>query len=474
MEALDLQRHRPDEFIDKIVSINGCDYRIGRSFRVGDQGYAHFLVNEASGLCLHIIQIRPEYLSSPKTARGASKAKESFTAAMRAGLMKKSEPMIVPLITVTEANGGFFELHEMSWGSFQESEELIGNAAIGKANAYEKAKHFDLAIVELKNLLSDSPNHTIALNNLASNYYANNDLPSAIAAIERAIAIEPNYSLFLGNQIMYAIVSPHRRQGLNLFRTFKARFPHCGDYDMYGVQVCRICGEIDEAVELLKRAALPKAQNDELSALLTPGIPAKAQFLALDKAIREGEPISSRTLADLIKINNSYPDDPMVKANLGFMLFRDGQYQRAFEFLISAMGATPDSWYIYCLANAAFCQIKLGKWSTALPLLHGIMVELNLSIKEVQYQDVPGVVKWIHADDVIQEAVLPSAAEILDSAIKQCQNREYITTEVLQLASLYRQAAKEYMGHTADMTDFVGEEADSEKHKSWWRRFRKH
>ncbi len=59
-DALDLTRHRPEEFPGKIINLSGRDYKVGDLFRQNNQGFSYGLTNTLSNLSQHIIQIRPE------------------------------------------------------------------------------------------------------------------------------------------------------------------------------------------------------------------------------------------------------------------------------------------------------------------------------------------------------------------------------------------------------------------------------
>src|SRR5947208_3338922 len=118
MEALNLKHHTADQFTGKSIVIHGRNYRIGARFRESDQGYAHFLFNELSGLCLNIGQIRREYRSNPVGALRASQEKAKQTASLRSDFRMKGEAVDIPFISVIEGNGGSFEVHEIAWGAF--------------------------------------------------------------------------------------------------------------------------------------------------------------------------------------------------------------------------------------------------------------------------------------------------------------------------------------------------------------------
>src|SRR6185295_4046468 len=99
-ELLDLKRHKPTEFSGKTVGLDGRDYRIGGRVRESNQGYAHRLTNQISGLCQHVIQIRPEYIQAPETALSASRQKAEATSSLRAGMRSKGNSVEIPPITV--------------------------------------------------------------------------------------------------------------------------------------------------------------------------------------------------------------------------------------------------------------------------------------------------------------------------------------------------------------------------------------
>ena len=65
-EPLDLTRHKPADFEGKSVTLDDREYLVGRSFRQGDQGHAHLLIDRVSGVCQRVIQIRIEYMRAPE------------------------------------------------------------------------------------------------------------------------------------------------------------------------------------------------------------------------------------------------------------------------------------------------------------------------------------------------------------------------------------------------------------------------
>jgi len=232
-EALDLTRHTPEMFPGKSVTLDERDYRIGAHFRAGDQGYAHYLVNETSRLCMHIIQIRTTYLSDPAAALAASKTKEEVTARLRWSLADQpGKARSIPILTAREGHGGSFELHEIGPGLYG---ERAGDEQLAEANALVDKRDHPEAIAELRRLLDRYPTHTIALNNLTLSYASLGDHSAALQAITQAVDIEPNFALYRGNQICIALNCPSQRFGLNLFQQFRKRYPLVHDFDRDGI-----------------------------------------------------------------------------------------------------------------------------------------------------------------------------------------------------------------------------------------------
>jgi len=67
--------------------LNEREYVLGANVCTGDQGYAHRLINRRSGLCMHAIQIRPEYQRDPDAAWALSSDKQASTAHLRDSLL---------------------------------------------------------------------------------------------------------------------------------------------------------------------------------------------------------------------------------------------------------------------------------------------------------------------------------------------------------------------------------------------------
>src|SRR6185503_15533896 len=201
--VLDLTRHQPSDFAGKIVVLNEREYEIGANVRVSDeQGHAHRLINRMSGLCLHMIQIRPEYQVAPDKAWAISKEKESATAFLCDAERVEGRPGVICPLTALQGCGGSFELHEIPFGMFGHESPPVAREAFDAANMLGEKRDYQGAIAILERVVAEHPNHTVALNNLAAYHLELGEYNEALARIGRAVEIEPNHSKYRGSQLI--------------------------------------------------------------------------------------------------------------------------------------------------------------------------------------------------------------------------------------------------------------------------------
>lgn len=442
MEQLDLGRHTPEAFVGKSVTITGRDYTIGTRFQEGAEGYAHFLVNELSGLCVHIVQIRPEYQSNPSRALEASREKARVAAALRSNMLRNSQAVTIPFISVIEGNGGSFELHEILWGQFGHTEASSERESFELAVSHSEAGDKRSAVAVLTALLERQPNHALALALLAGVVSELNDPASARQMFARAVEIEPNYAKLRGQQIVIAFSSTRRREALDLFQELKARHPLLDDYDGYGIQAYLVCGEPQQALHLLQHNTLPKQDAEQLQTQVNYALEVKEQLVKLGEAV-EKSLINEADLREVLEaLYAAYSTDPMIQANLGCALFRAGQYQRAAELLLAAGGGISDDLTIYCGVNLAFALIKISQWESAMEILSDIMNEVSSKAAQgmaVSPSAVPGLGDWF-AEKGVLKSKQNSSYQILTAAMAACPNQGLISPPIKQLAEIYRHA----------------------------------
>jgi len=442
MEQLDLKCHTPEEFAGKTVSISARNYTIGPKFE-GDEGHAHFLINDVSGLCLHVIQIGKEYMTNPSAALAASRTRERETAALRTNMQRNGQQITLPFISVIEANGGSFELHETTWGAFGHRQDSPGREVIDLAVSQSEAGDQRSAIAVLTALLQNHPNHSIALGLLAGVYCDSDDQVSARSVFARSIEIEPNYAKCLGQQIIVTQRGIHRRQALDLFQELKARYPLLDDYDGVGISAHLMCGEPQQALQLLQKNTLPSQDADQLLTQINCALEVKQLLAKLGEGMVQGQIGEADLLGYLEDLYKAYPLDPLIQANLGCALYRSGQYQRACELLDSAgEGIADELLMCFCAVNLAFAFIGIGAWEPGLEILSDIMSAMSETAKSNFTKNpinTPGLVDWFAEKGVLRSR-RNSNYQVLAAAMATCPDQALITAPIRQLAELYRRA----------------------------------
>jgi len=444
MEQLDLRRHAPEEFTGKSVTISARSYTIGQKWE-GSDGYSHFLINDLSGLCLHLVRFGKDYRSDPSGALAASREKARETASLRTNMLRNDEAITLPFISVIEGNGGSFELHETTWGAFGHRQDSPGREAIDLAVSQSAAGDQRSAVAVLTALLESHPNHSVALGFLAGVLCDMNDQASAQQMFARSLEIEPNYAKFRGQQIVIALraSATRRRRALELFQELKARYPLLDDYDGFGIQASLLCGEPQQALNLLQQDTLPKQDAEQLLTQITDALEVKQQLLKLGEAIEKSLVDEPDLLEILEALFEAYPADPIIQANLGSASYRAGQYQRAVALLSSASGGIADDLGIFCGVNLAFAMIKISAWEPAMEMLSDVMNDVLSKAAhgmEVSPSEVPGLGDWF-AEKGVLKAKHHSNYQLLEAAMAACPDQGLITPQVRQLAKLYRQAA---------------------------------
>jgi len=440
-DALDLRHHSPEEFEGKSLTLDGREYVVGARMRTSDQGYAHRLINRLSGLCLHVIQIRCEYMRDPASAWTASKAKESMTAQLRDKLRAESSGDPVVLLTAHQGHGGSFELHEIPWGMFGEESASPADEPIKAASELANRGDHAAAVEMLQGALSRYPHHTVALNNLAASYDAQGHAVAALDAMTRAVEVEPNSTFFRGGQVALSLNCPRRREASVYFEEFERRYPHVHDYDYYGIHAYLRIGKPDRAREILLRGTLPASQVKTLETAVEAAVCARRDFAELDRRLAEShfaDLEQAATLRQLEEMHAGCDVDPLLQANLGFRLQAAGQYQRAVQLLLGAAGGIENKLVPCCHANAAYCLVAQSEWKSAMRILTLTMDMLTEMHKVVEPADVPGLVLWIREHGLVMESKQPSAADLLDRAVHMCPDKSLITPQVLRMSALLR------------------------------------
>jgi len=453
-EPLDLKRHRPDEFFGKTVTLDGRDYRIGARIREGSQGYFHRLTNQRSEVCLHAIQVRVEYLQSAAAALQASLAKEAANAQLVSKMRLSTPSVAMSFLTVKQAHGGSFEVHEFPTGAGWPGQETPppGDEAIRDAQTLMAQSDFATAVSRLTQVLAVNPDQTIALNSLAQCYLSLRNLAKAYEVCTRIVEIEPNLAFYRASQIRVAIRMPSRSEGSRLFGQLQARYPKLRYFDSLEVQAYLAVGEAEKARDLMRTAMLGPTEVATLQPIVEAAVSANERFTDLEPKLRDrfmGSKQSVQTLPSDVEVlrvleqtNASYPANPFIQANLAARLRKARDFKRAAELFMSAAGGVPAGLVPYCWTNAAYCLISLSDWRRAMELLKTTMSFLPRdSTGHVAPSDVPGLIDWVYRPGRVIETLDPPAARLLDRAITDCPDKSLVTPEILEMATLLRQFA---------------------------------
>jgi tetratricopeptide (TPR) repeat protein len=460
-EALDLKRHTPAEFAGKTVVVGGRQYVIGARFRENSQGYAHRLVNLRSGVCLHAIQVRSEYLKDPTAALQASLAKAAATLQMVSKMRLATPPVEMSFLTVERAHGGSFEVHEFSTGSGDwpgKGEPVPGNDAIGEGYALAARADYTSALTRLSQVLARYPDQTIALSLMASCQASLGDASKAYELASRVVEVEPNLAFYRAAQTDVAIKMPSRARAPVHFEELRARYPDLRYFDDLGVRAYLGVGDAEKARELMGAAMLTPTEAATLAPVVETAIRANERIAELENRLSfpvPGAPPSSQVPASeeevmqiLEETHASYPANPFIQANLGARLWERGDPKRAVGLLLSAAGGVPGQLAPYCWANAAYCLIKASDWRRSFYLLEQTMTILPRdSTGYVAPADVPGILAWMYRSGRVLEKLEPSASEVLDNAIAACPDKSLISPEVREMAELLRRAERSMRGN---------------------------
>lgn len=434
---LDLQRHSPAQFQGKTVTLEGRDYEIGPRVHEGDQGYAHLLYNKVSGLCLHTIQIRREYRSTAQALR-ASLEKELGTGKLRDALRAEGKAHEVIALSVRRGHGGSFELHEIPWGFFREDAAPPARAEIGEAEERRSRGDHAGAAQLLRGVMSQHPNHTVALYALAFCHEARKEYEQALEAIERAVAVEPNSADYRGAQLAIQLHSPSRQVVPRLYKELERLFPEFRDYDHYGVYACLQVGDPASARQILSKGGIVPAQAAQISAQVENATAARRRYEELDRRLAQSQfrdPAPAERLRELQELHALCPEDPNVRAALGFTLRETGDERGAVPLLGSATSGIDERVKAHCYANAAYCMLRLDEWQHGMLFLSTALRLHELMFNGFQVDMLPGLVQWITLDGGVIEYAQPSATELIAAALRSCPDKSLVTPAMERLRS---------------------------------------
>ena len=408
MNALDLSSDAPEQFEGKSIVLGGREYVVGPRWRETPQGYAHWLRNSLSGLSLHVLQIRREYLERPMDARDASHEKVRLTSQLRAA-SAEGGTVTAALMRAFDVCNGTVELHEWSMGSDKEE------AALNLAREHATASRWQEALQLLGEHLAMHPLDSQAHALRGTLFVECANRSSAHQAFGEAIKIEPNVSDYEIRRLTAAVQSPSPFAALSLYDEFKRRFPQAHDGEELAIHAFLRCGRSQRAHELLLTASIRKQARDALTPRVAAARTATAVLHSLNAKWDGKGARPDKLLSRLSAAWKAYPSDPYLNVNLAFALLSSGDAEEAEQLLAPSIGCLDSRYTALCMANAGYCAVRLGEWHRAEAFLSAAMLALRRARgDQFDKSDAPGVAAWIDADrGLIVETPAPSAASIL-------------------------------------------------------------
>jgi tetratricopeptide (TPR) repeat protein len=431
MEPLDLTQQGPEEFEGKLLTYNNCDYVVGSYIATGGSKIVHQLLNQLSGLCLHVVKFWRNAEEAATYSRNAL-ATKLVANALGAG-------ELVPDLIEVQAHGGFFELEEYL-GPY-EAETSRTHGIMQVADGLANRGRFAEAISTYEKVLQIDPSHTVALHNLANAQAQLKDITSAFRSEGRVLEIEPNWRQYQAAYIEYAAGCGRIRAAIDQFEATKAQFAFHNSDDTLGIELYLVSGNPRKARDLLKASLVDPDQRKELQQKVTKELAGKRRAAKFLKQAKESV-LSSKPdgLVELLeRAYSAYEQDPFTSISLGFALLREGDYQRAKQLLLSKTDVLPLYMFGVCLANAAFAEIRSSNHIEAMKLLKAtteyLIVENN-NEEPTDLGTLPGIGIWSDEEGTIEE--LPdSALALINQAIEQL-SKEEVPNAVRRLAELYK------------------------------------
>lgn len=484
MEPLDLTRHTPTEFEGKLLVLGGCNYVIGPLFRESSQGNSYILHNVVSRLSLHVVQIRNEYLRDPQAAREASQLKAEMTAKVRADMLRDKGEAPIGVMRAMDAASGTVELHEHPWQT-----DPQGDAIIRRATEHLEANRISAVLEELAPLLAANPNHTHALGTLAECFARAGDARQALSHIGRAIEIEPNFMRYRAHQMHHQLRARMPALALMALDLFRQDFPGERDVDLQGIHAHLLCGQPEQARELLVDAALPEEMRRELAVMLDAACEAavgvRKTLHALDERSTAGNLVTPELLGILEHARSRFPTDPFLNANLGFALRRAGRLREATGLLVEAAGAMHNAWMSHCWINAGLCAVQLGDFASANVMIGMGMRLQGYSKRDLHPIDMPDMLDWIdHTHNLSVESRKHTGADILVDWMADPAPAVPPSAEVKELARLYELTSVTYSRNSPEPAPELSQPGMREAEKllgpdsvllgqpaPWWKRF---
>jgi hypothetical protein len=433
LDYLDLEQHSPAQYEGKWVRCNGREYRIAEIVGEGHEKIVHRLMNGISEGCLHVIQI-PHDQESASSRYKAQINLLSVTNSIYATKMLADD-------IVFETDNGTFIVEEALFTNY-ESRSQGTYESLRDAQARYKSGDVSGAIDCYIDILTKSPHHTFALNNLAALLAERDDFEAATNVQRITVFIEPNYRPYRLALVRYATRTSHLSLIYDQILQLHRIFPYSHDVDAVELDLLLTIGNPERALVLLESAQLKEEERPVYKIAIDDALGKKKTAWALIKPVEAAlaQGIGPALLPVVERAHSIYDRDPWIAANTAFTKRAAGALERVKELLLFASEALPSRFRPVCLANAAFAEIERGQFASAIRLLRESHDDL-LSSQEGQLTDlslVPGVAEWINAEWVL-ELGAESAIPLMQRLISSEESRSHPLGDLL---ALYQRVAE--------------------------------
>jgi tetratricopeptide (TPR) repeat protein len=431
MEPLNLKQHSFTNMQGTSVTINNCLYEIGERLDAGPKTIVHKLINQRSGLCLHVAKFYPSAALAEEMINKEIAAKAIEHVPGNGGL--------VPNVMSVTAHEGVFLLQDYL-GPYEER-AIDAIRLMSEADERQKNGDHQGSLELYLQVLQLNPFHTAALNNIAYAYAKLGDPGEAYGLMARVMRIEGNHLAYQKSIVQYGAHAGHLRETLERFRIMKRLFPYESSCDGIAVYLYRMTGWPEEALVLQEKSTPKKDDDGLLKKDLQNEVKAKENCRATLTQARElicaGR---SKEVPELLdKAYALYANDPVLWMNRAAAFQAQQDYQRAKDLWLAASRAVPFTFVKNCYFNAAFCDVRLSNAESATALLDATMLSLKLEYGEQVQTDLmnlPGVCQWIGNEGIMDEP-FESAIMLIDTCVSTVQKA---TDSLKELAGFYRQA----------------------------------
>jgi tetratricopeptide (TPR) repeat protein len=451
MEQLDLSRHGPMQWQDKLVELNGSSYIVRNEIAHGGSMFVFALGNLRSRLFLHVLKIFRDQRKAIYSSEGGM---ERLIKAHYSGA-----PDLLAWIINVDLPGGRAQIQMLVGDPEPESsptrelfvkardleDKLPGEAFDPKLELNHRGQSTLRNVMGLyEAILKINPDHTEALTGLARAKSILHDWSGALALQERALAIEANYLSYWQDAVRCSVLDGQFWFAHQLYTRMKEIFPFEFLLKDTAIAAELKCGQPDAAQRLLddfpQEALVDKWQPTVHAAACAQA--ESAPMISRAKVALQNNDIPNY-VAQLEEAHRRYQDNPQITLNLGLAYQRVKRYSDAASLLASTLRLIPGKFVAVAAANAAFSEARSGRPKEAVAMLSVVasyVVSGNALGSIVSIDSLPGLATWVD-DGAILQSNARDATPIVVQAVNAAGGAGAVPPRVVDLADFYEMAA---------------------------------